>query len=387
MTVGGVATQVLVLQIVATCGIAIDAPRKASDPHVTVELAHIEARAPAGIGPEVRAGLETGQAALAVRADGTALAHLTVHAHDAGPGLALALRDTGIADAPVQGGQHSQVGLAQLLGQGGVQGHFGAVRRRARPRRRGAAQVRAAGRVVELVLVGARQHRGRQREDLALDAGAVLGPDDLDAVARGLTSQAANVGDGHLGVATGHGAGAAEHHLVHRAAVVAQGRAHGQGAALADPGAGDSEDGARRAAHEADGAAVADAGHALVVARQVQRGAARDRDGAAWAEGVDHARAHRALGDGGGATVAVVGRTQDQRTAALLGQICVAADAAHEGGVVGAGVEKRIIGARHADGIGDDQAVSDEAQRSAVVHRQHAAAQRLAVPQIDAPRL
>ncbi|MCY1216771.1 hypothetical protein D9M72_286580 [compost metagenome] len=141
--VGEVAAQVFVPQVIAPGRITRDAAREAVDSHVAFQLAHVQARTPVRIGPQVGAGLEAGEAPFAGGTDRAALPDLAVHSQDAAPGLAPALFGIGathaartvVAHALVHAAQHGQIGLAQLLGQGRVQRHFGAVGGHGRHRR------------------------------------------------------------------------------------------------------------------------------------------------------------------------------------------------------------------------------------------------------------
>jgi hypothetical protein len=61
-----------------------------------------------------------------------------------------------------------------------------------------------------------------------------------------------------------------------------------------------------------------------------------------------------------------------------------AADATAKGTRECAGVDDRIVRARELDGIGNVHAISAEAQRGVVVHRERAGAERRAVAEVQA---
>ncbi|MNX52527.1 hypothetical protein D3C86_832100 [compost metagenome] len=143
--VGEVATQVFAPQVVAPDREARNTSREAVDSHVPLQLAHVQARAPVRISPQVSACLEAGQTPFAGGADRAALLDFAVHRQNAAPRLTPALFCIGtahatravVARALVHAAQHGQIGLAQLLGQGRVQRHFGAVGGHGRHSRRG----------------------------------------------------------------------------------------------------------------------------------------------------------------------------------------------------------------------------------------------------------
>lgn len=106
----------------------------------------------------------------------------------------------------------------------------------------------------------------------------------------------------------------------------------------------------------------------------------------ARAEGVGRAGTQGALGHVGGTGVAV-GAGQRERAAALLGDEAAAADGTAERFAERARIDDGVVAAGQLDGIGDGQAVRAEAERGAVVHRQRAGAQRLAVAEVEAALL
>ncbi|VTY38318.1 Uncharacterised protein [Xylophilus ampelinus] len=276
--------------------------------------------------------------------------------------------------------QHGQVGLAQLLGQGGVQGDVGSIGGRGLGRQR-VAQVRARAGHIQAVVVGAGRDGRGEAEGAARNAAGSA--DDLDAVARGLAAQAAQVG--HL-----HGSGAAgaasDDQLVGRAGTVAQHGAHAQQAVAAHVVAVDGQRAARRGAKQRDSAGVGQAGDCLVEAARLQRRACGHLVGRRGTEGVRRAGAQGALGNVGRPRVRV-GTREGQGATALLCEEAAAGDGAGQRLMETAGVDDRVVAAGQADGVGQRQAIDREPERGAVVHGELAAAQRGAASDLDLPFL
>ena len=312
--------------------------------------------------------------AAALRAHRALLADAGRGAQQPSPGAAVAAGVAGrVAAALVHVAQHAQVGLAQLCRQRREQRHFRAIAR---------LQARALRRLVQAVFIGARIHMAAgQRKTICLQARAVFGGNHFNAAARGRHAQITHVDDAHGGVSAGHGRRAAEQQAV---TGMGPGR-DGQFTVLAHIWPGNRQHRARRCRCRAQlhRAAVAQAGQGLVKACEVQGRSSRYAVHRGGAEGIDGTGLQRALGHFGRAAVAVGRAAQRQAARALLGQKARPADRAGPGLVMVAGIDFRVVAARHVEIVGNDHVVGNQVDGTAVIHEQAALAQAQRMAQLD----